>query len=156
MNLHQLKLDFHQLKVEYFQLELEKQQAMYAQRYEQVADCRTDQKEINEKIRVIRDTAMDGFQSLGIGFHDLQQKQAILMFLIEINPFDEAFLRPVEDQLTADKQVYRSEWAEQRKMLNVLRDKRNAALNEHNETAVASLNKEINELRKVLGYHGEE
>jgi hypothetical protein len=93
---------------------------------------------------------------LGIGFHDLQQKQAILMFLIEINPFDEPFLRPVEDQLTADKQVYRSEWAEQRKMLNELRDKRNAALNEHNETAVASLNKEINELRKVLGYHGEE
>jgi hypothetical protein len=156
MNLHQLKLDFHQLKVEYFQLELEKQQAIYNQRYEQAADCRTDQNEINEKIRVIRDTAMDGFQSLGIGYQDLQQKHAILMFLIEINPFDEAFLRPVEDQLTADKQAYRDEWAEQRKMLNALRDKRNAALNEHNETVVASLNKEINALRKVLGYHGEE
>ncbi len=151
MNFVKQRLRLYTLKTGFTQLELQKQEIIRLQQYEKAAEIREQQLEYVEKLRELRSEMVTFFDSLGDTKNEIKEKQEILKFLIELNPFDNLFLDPIEKKLEDAKTTYRAQReSDQQQLFNLYQQRRQLLLS-RDLKAIVAVKQQITVLHEKLG-----
>ncbi len=150
MNLEEKRFELFSLKAEQARLILIKNELIKNQQYEKVVEIRDEEKTIAQQVHQLKNEAAMHFKSLGDSRSAIQEKQELLKYLIEIDPFDHPFLDPIDEILRQDKIRYREQKNQIQMALDEALQKRDELILKNDFQGLTVLDAQILELERSL------
>lgn len=150
MNLEEKRFELFSLKAEQARLILIKNELIKNQQYEKVVEIRDEEKTIAQQVHQLKNEAAMHFKSLGDSRSAIQEKQELLKYLIEIDPFDHPFLDPIDEELRQDKIRYREQKAQIQEALDEAHKKRDELILNNDLQSLSIVESQIRELERSL------